>query len=272
MSRPYLILFVLAAAGATFGLMFLQREIGVQESNVLVRNSLYNVSVSSYPLTPIAGVETLLTFRIEVDDAPANLGEEERLLHVIIANKDYTDFFHTFDVVFDGSGNYRLPFIFHVPGKYRIWTEIDHYTNSMRHSLSSDLLSFIDLNIGQSEVLLPSPPPTFLKHPSERDVHAALDHSPLFVDRPVSLRLSVRTKEHKTLHLKDGEPAIYVLIGPNLSLLYHGHTTSSVEDNYTEITTSFPAPGQYFLWTELYVEGEDEIITVPGSFKVTVPT
>lgn len=264
-------LVVLLAAGAS-GLRWYQPGKSVTSHGVLVQNQPYEISVTPSERTIAANDRVRLNVKVTRGGKIADIYQEGRVVHYVIASANYHDFYHTFAPEVVGPGTFYLDHTFTQAGTYRIWTELTdtHQAPELQHGAHADVISYTEVTVQGEE----KPRNTAQFVQANR---APIGSYQLVVDnvRPRAgqahrFRLRVENAAGDVLPVFPAEPAIYVMVGPDFDFFRHTHTTPAVEGKFIAITETFPTPGEYLWWVEVYAKNGATYDNISAPFLLTV--
>lgn len=226
----------------------------------LVRNGDEQIHLSLQPVSQ-NGQTSVLIFSVTRGGAPLDMEKEGLMLHVILSSADYRDFLHTYTLETVSPGTYSVTHSFTRRGGYRVWAELDDPTGDGRHGEHALLIAYVDISAGGPEV-----PSAELNRSttatSVEGVTASLAvPSPLVSGSTGALQLTAADAAG-SLTFPEGEAALYVIVGPGQTLIWHGHADNHDGRSIT-LRHFFPAPGEYLLWTQLFPKDAD------GKYHVT---
>lgn len=263
-----IILVVLLAAG---GIWYTRTKSTLLPApTVTIRNSPYDIAVAINDHALTVNDTARLTFTVRRDGAVADIYSEDKVVHYVIASENYRDFFHTFSPEVQGPGVFYLDHIFTQPGRYRVWTELvdTHKGKELHHNKNAELVSFVDLTVtGQAtQALVPITERSTVVGPYRVTYQA----QGLKAGQPTTLAVRVTDANGKTVPVLTEEPAIYVMVGPDLAFMSHTHTTPASPNHQINLTETLPAGGSYLWWTEIYAQEGETYVALQVPFQLTV--
>jgi hypothetical protein len=215
---------------------------------------------------------TRLHFTTKKEGVVSDIYAEDKVLHYVIASENLKDFYHTYAPEVAGPGEFYLDHRFTQPGRYRIWTELVDTTKgrSEYHGQHAELISYVDLE-AQGSATGPSIPFVPGLDAWADKWHVITERTGLRAGAPTTFRLHVENAAGTTLPVFAEEPAIYVMVGPNLEFFRHTHTKPAINGQLIEFTETFPAAGTYLVFTETYAEDGEGYQAIQVPFRVTIP-
>lgn len=243
------------------------------ESIVITQNQPYEIAVIPEQQKISVGDTVRLDIRTSKQGQLADIYEEDRVVHYVIASQNYNDFYHTFSPEEAGPGQFYLEHTFTQPGPYRVWTELVNTTRDrdLHHGTNADVISYVDI-IVEGGAQLPRDESLFAtgtKVPVGQYT-VVIEPASHRAGTPSNFRIHVEDQQQKIVPVFSDEPAIYVMVGPDFSFFRHGHTPPAVETQYIEFTEEFPTPGEYLFWTEIYVLNGEVYDTLRVPLLLTV--
>lgn len=196
---------------------------------------------------------------------------EQKVLHYVIASANYLDFYHTFSPEEVSPGKFYIDHTFTQPGHYRLWMELVDTTQAtaLHHGGSADLLSSVDLTV-QGEQATQGIVPVRGASAVVGPYRVITDHATLVAGKPTTIRWHVEDRQGQIVPVFPEEPAIYVMVGPDFSFFRHTHTPPATQGSYIQLTETFPGPGEYLWWTEIYAKNGETYDTIQVPFVITV--
>lgn len=241
-------------------------------STVLVANApSYGVEISPAQSSMSINDTVRLNFTARKNGEVHDIYNEQRVLHYVIASANYLDFYHTFSPEEVGPGKFYIDHTFTQPGRYRIWTELVDTTKGkeVHHGATAEIVSYVDLTVMGTHAtkgILPVRSNSGVVGP----YRVIANHAPLVAGKPATIRWHVENQQGTTLPVFPEEPAIYVMVGPDFSFFRHTHTQPAIDESFMELTETFPTPGEYLFWTEIFVKNGETYDTVQLPFLITV--
>lgn len=252
-----------------------RRTAQVREGRVLVRNVPYQLSVQTFPATLSAGEAATLLFRISRDGLPVDIEAEGRVLHVVLASEDFSDFLHVYAPDRDVDGTFRIERTFTRAGTYRVWAEVDNTQAQQRHGAHADLIAFVDLSVGGEELRAAASSLVRGSETTAGDYRIRLEGGPFVAGKSHQIRLfASRLNGAAVTPSQRVDPGIYFMVGDSFSFFRHGHALHQDEEGgaapFLVLEDTFPRAGEYLLWVELFVPEGDSVRTVDIPFLLTV--
>ncbi len=258
---------VLGVIGLLSVLLFLSSRPAGQASTATVQNIPYEVRIETKPDN--LQVDTPATVRLHVlqSGQPIDLNENGRLFHVVIASADLGDIYHTLSPTREAVGIYTVDHVFTRPGRYRIWTEVDNTTASVRHDQHAEQIAYTEVSVDGGTA---SPIPETVTEAVVDSYRVQLATPALKAGTKATLKVSVFNEAGKLMQLEHHEPFLYAISGESFSFFRHGHGVT-LPDGAVALENTFPAAGRYVWWMQLFVqEGEEyRAIEVPFILKVS---
>ena len=241
-------------------------------SHILIQNAPYSVEVR--PTSPLQVGETVrLHFTVKKEGIINDIYADDKVLHYVIASQNFKDFFHTFSPEEAGPGRFYLDHTFTQPGQYRIWTELVDTTKGKdeHHGEHAELVSYVDLTVGGERSSDPGIAPITAADAWAGQWHVVTERRGLTAGQPTTIRMHVEDRAGTRLPVFPAEPAIYVMTDENLAFFRHTHTQPALQNNtIIELSETFPQPGRYLFFTELYVQDGEAYQVVQVPFELTI--
>jgi hypothetical protein len=226
----------------------------------LVRNEAFDATVTV--TEAVAGLPSELRVTTYKKGDVTPMEQHGRLVHLVLASRDYEDVAHVLSPVSVGPGVYGLNHVFTRAGAYRVWVEIDDAAKPQHHDEHADLIAYQDIVVGGT-----SQPDS----PLVRGESTAIDGLTLTVTPAADmLSLSVMDARNNPVTLAYPEGALYALIGQDFDFFRHGHFDTTIDGATARLTNTFPTPGEYVLWIEAFALREDGYVPLTASFLLTV--
>ncbi len=234
---------------------------------VLVRNSGYQATLLM-PETLLSGQTYPVSFLIAKNGRPADIMQDNRMLHAVVASAEYGDIEHTLSLRNSGDGVYTFPHAFTQAGEYGVWLEISDTGSNIHHGDDANLIAFQNLTVSPD----PSAPPLSPANAGTTDDLAiVLAPQDLKAGVPATLELSVRGRDGTPVRLLAGDNIMFALVGDGFTFFRHGHFGSVAADGLSaRLETVFPGPGIYGLWLETYVFHNGDMRHIVKPLAVTV--
>lgn len=264
---------VVAAVAAIAGLVTLQRE--SLALTPLVQNEPFEVKVEFPEGWPKVGTSKHMHVLVFQNGQPFDVYQNGYALHLIVAKADFASFLHTVDLEQDEVGVYGADAVFGPAGQYRVWVEVNDAESEQKHGESAPLLAYTDFSVPAGSTFFT---PLTLVRSSEAQVGpytVMLAHEPLKAGQESIWQVQVKDAKGQVQTLLDPEPAIGVTLGPRedseFSFFRHGHAKPALNGMTIQYTDTFPVPGEYLHWLEIYLrEGQNLAkLQVPFVLKVT---
>lgn len=240
-----------------------------QVATPIVKNSDYVVNIATAPTDPQVDVPAKILIETSRNNVRVPVYEEERMLHVILASENRNDFLHTVSVSEEEPGLYSVTHNFKEPGKYRIWVEVDNYGSAHRHGDDAELLAYADFEVTGNASSRFTEVAARDKKVLYNSYVLEMSKNEFIAGDESTLSWQVN-KGGSPLPLDDHEPAIYVIVGPNLEYFRHAHADPAADLSTVLVEDTFPVTGDYLLWTDTYVDAGDDVEVVPAKFWLTV--
>lgn len=228
----------------------------------LVRNEPFEVEVKFPDGVPRVGQTRHAHVRVGKEGQAFDVYGNGYALHFIMANPDFSSFLHTVDLHQDELGVYGTDVTMGPPRQYRVWVEVNDAKAEQKHGEAAPLIAFIDFSIPQETA---SFVPLTLVRGKEAPVGpytVALVSGALKAGQESTWEVQVKDAQGRVQTLLNPEPAIAVILGPRgdneFSFFRHGHAAPAVGGTTIRYTDTFPVPGEYLHWMEIYLlEGEN---------------
>ncbi|GEM_PF-2184787 len=265
--RIAILVTIAAIGGAVYWLATHRTKL---ESSTTVRNSRYTIDVEVGDTSITTNDNVRLTFTVRNEGKIADIYSENRVVHYVIASENYQDFFHTFAPEVKTPGVFYIDHTFTQPGRYRIWTELvdTKKGKDLHHNQNAEVVSYVDLTVTgrATQALAPITQKTAEVGPYRVNYQA----EGLTAGQPTTLTVHASNSAGQTLPVFTDEPAIYVIVGPNLSYMSHSHTKPALPNNRISITETLPTAGNYLFWTEVYAQEGDHYAALQVPFLLKV--
>lgn len=263
---------LLASGAVVFGLIAWRREVLLLTP--MVQNEPFEVSVKFPEGWPSAGKTRHAHVLVSREGAPFDVYGNGYALHLIVANSHFTSFLHTVDLEQDEVGVYGADVAFGPAGQYRLWVEVNDATSEQKHGEAAPLIAFTDFSVPVGEGGFPPMPLVRGQEAEVGPYTVTLRHEALKAGQKSTWQVQVKDAEGQLQTLLDPEPAISVMLGPRedseFSLFRHGHAQPAVRGTTIQYTDTFPVPGEYLHWLEIYLQEGPNLakLQVPFVLKV----
>ncbi|MDO8648995.1 MAG: hypothetical protein Q7R81_04405 [Candidatus Peregrinibacteria bacterium] len=233
----------------------------------IVQNGEFSAEVRTEPLSLTVGVPTTIFYRFRENGKVVNIEDRYLMVHAFLASEDLLDVYHTIEIVREEDNSHPITHTFLRAGRYRIFVELEDPSAEFRHGKHALLIASHDVVVeGQS---IPVEPPVNPAINGARSTHLEANNL-----KTGTASLIVRAEEGgKPIAFFAGMPSIYVMVGPDLDLIGHGHTHGPADvESVDEITYQevLPKAGNYALWTELYPSAEESFTPLQAFFHFMV--
>lgn len=240
----------------------------------LVQNEPFEVKVEFPEGWPKVGTTKHMHVLVFQNGQPFDVYQNGYALHLIVAKADFTSFLHTVDLEQDEVGVYGADAVFGPAGQYRVWVEVNDAKSEQKHGESAPLLAYTDFSVPAGKALTVPMPLVRSKEAQVGPYTVMLAHEPLKAGQESTWQVQVKDAKGQVQTLLDPEPAIGVMLGPRgdsgFSFFRHGHAEPARHRTTIEYTDTFPVPGEYLHWLEIYLrEGQNLAkLQVPFVLKV----
>lgn len=241
-------------------------------ATLLVANApAYSIEVVPTQSSIRVGDSVRLHFTARQNGQVHDIYSEQKVVHYVLASANYLDFSHTFSPEEVSPGKFYIDHTFTQPGHYRLWMELVDTTKAtaLHHGGTADLLSSVDLTVQGEQAtqgIVPLDSATAVVGP----YRVITDRATLVAGKPATIRWHVEDQQGRIVPVFPDEPAIYVMIGANFSFFRHTHTPPAFKGSSIELTETFPTPGEYLWWTEIYAKNGETYDTIQVPFVLTV--
>lgn len=212
------------------------------------------------------------------DEKPFDVYGSGYAIHLIVASTDFGSFLHTVNLEQDEIGIYGAEVPFATAGSYRVWVEVNNAHAEQHHGAGAGFLAYADFAVPAGSATSTPQPRVFGDEAQAGPYLVHLTHGDLKAGVESEWKLTVKDEAGKLRELLAPEPSIYVIIGPkgdvSVPTFRHGHSKPPTNGNTTTVwRETFPTPGQYLLWTTVYLAGtnanqQTEALEIP--FVLTV--
>ncbi len=263
----------LAAAAVIVSLVIFQRT--SLALTPLVRNEPFEVKVQFPEGWPEVGKTKHVHVLVSREGQPFDVYQNRYALHLIVANADFTSFFHTVELQEDEAGVYGAEVPFGPAGQYRVWVEVNDATAEQKHGEAAPLIAFTDFSVPAGTASLTPMPLVRGQEASVGPYTVTLKHGRFVAGQESTWQVQVKNAAGQVQTLLDPEPAIAVMLGPRedseFSFFRHGHAHPAIQGTTIQYTETFPVPGEYLFWIEIYLrEGQNLAkLQVPFVLKVS---